>query len=365
MNQTEHTPVSARPTVTVVLPVRNEAEFIERSLGAVLRQDYPANLTDIIVADGASDDGTAEIVSKLTNTNPRVRLINNPERIVATGLNRAMAEASGEVIVRVDGHCEIASDYVSRCIEHLRSGADGVGGPVETIGQTPRAHVIATAMSSKFGVGDSAFRTLTDRTLFADTVPFPAYTRTIVERAGAYDAELVRNQDDEYNYRLRKMGARILLAADVRSRYYSRSSLKSLWRQYRQYGYWKVRVLQKHPLQMSARQFIPPMFVAALIVSSAAALVTTHGWILLAGVLASYAVANVTATALVVRGRPLPQPWMLPIAFATLHISYGIGFLTGLLRFWNRWGRASNSGREPAIVKKTLEADEREGGACA
>ena len=328
----------ARPTVTVVLPVRNEADFIERSLGAVLSQDYPADLVDIVVADGASDDGTAEIVSKLSKRHPRVRLIDNPERIVATGLNRAMSQTLGDVIVRVDGHCEIATDYISRCIDHLQSGADGVGGPIQTVGQTPLAQVIATAMSSKFGVGDSAFRTMQGRSLLADTVPFPAYTRAIVEKAGGYDTELVRNQDDEYNYRLRKMGARILLAADVQSRYYSRSSLKSLWRQYRQYGYWKVRVLQKHPFQMSARQFIPPMFVGALAGSAAVALTTDRGWMLFAAVVTSYLAANLTAAISVVRRCRLSRPWMLPVAFATLHLAYGTGFLHGLLRFWNRWG---------------------------
>jgi hypothetical protein len=201
-----------------------------------------------------------------------------------------------------------------------------------------RYGVIATAMSSKFGVGDSAFRTMQGRSLLADTVPFPAYTRDIVEKAGGYDTEFVRNQDDEYNYRLRKMGARILLAADVRSRYYSRSSLKSLWRQYRQYGYWKVRVLQKHPLQMSARQFIPPVFVGALAGSAAAAVATDRGWILFALVVTSYLAANLTAVLSVLRRRRLSRPWMLPVAFATLHLAYGTGFLHGLVRFWNRWG---------------------------
>ena len=329
---------TSRPTVSVVLPVRNEADFIERSLGAVLSQDYPADLVDIVVADGASDDGTTEIVSRMTKTHPRVRLINNPERIVASGLNRAMAQTLGDVIVRVDGHCEIATDYISRCIDHLQSGVDGVGGSIQTVGQTPLAQVIATAMSSTFGVGGSPFRTVQDRSLLADTVPFPAYTRAIVEKAGGYDTELVRNQDDEYNYRLRKMGARILLAADVRSRYYSRSSLKSLWRQYRQYGYWKVRVLQKHPFQMSARQFIPPVFVGALAGSAAAAVTTDRGWILFAAVVTSYLAANLTAAISVLRRRRLSRPWMLPVAFATLHLAYGTGFLHGLLRFWNRWG---------------------------
>jgi hypothetical protein len=299
----------------------------------------------------------------MSERHPRVRLINNPERIVATGLNRAMAQTLGDVVVRVDGHCEIDSDYIRRCVDHLQAGADGVGGSVQTVGQTPLARVIATAMSSKFGVGDSAFRTGTGRTLVADTVPFPAYTRAIIDKAGPYDTELVRNQDDEYNYRLRKMGARILLAADVRSRYYSRSSLRSLWKQYRQYGYWKVRVLQKHPLQMSARQFIPPLFVGALAASAAAALLLSGGWIMFAAVLGSYVIANLTAAIWVTRHRPLAKPWMLPLAFATLHAAYGTGFLIGLVRFWNRWGTSAKGNGRPAT--RSRGSRQKEDGVCA
>jgi glycosyltransferase involved in cell wall biosynthesis len=337
-----------RPTVSVVLPVRNEAEYIERSLGAVLAQDYPAELMEIIVADGASDDGTPGIVTKLIDRHPNLRLISNPEGIVATGLNRAIAQARGEIIVRVDGHCEIAADYVSRCVEHLRLGADGVGGPVQTVGETPLAQVIAAAMSSKFGVGDSAFRTVTGKTMLADTVPFPAYTRTIIDKAGPYDTELVRNQDDEYNYRLRKMGARILLAADVQSRYYSRSSLRSLWRQYRQYGYWKVRVLQKHPFQMSARQFVPPFFVAAVATAVCAAPFSAEGKIVLSAILSTYVAANLAAAVSVIRRHHLSRPAMLPLAFAALHTGYGVGFLVGLVRFWDRWGTTAINHEDPA-----------------
>ena len=167
--------------------------------------------------------------------------------------------------MRVDGHCEIASDYVRRCVEHLRRGeADGVGGSIETIGATPPSRAIALAMSSRFGVGNSAFRTERAATHLVDTVPFPAYTREMMRRAGPFDEELVRNQDDEFNFRIRELGGRILMAADVRSRYESRGSLRSLARQYFQYGYWKVRVMQKHPRQMSARHFVPAAFVSAL-----------------------------------------------------------------------------------------------------
>ena len=340
--------MTSLPRVSVLLPVRNEASFIERSVRSVLAQDYPAERMEIIVIDGQSDDGTCQIVAALMAEHQNLRLIDNPGRIVATGLNLGVIEAAGEIIVRVDGHCEIASDYVRRCVEHIRQGADGVGGSVQTIGQTPLAQVIAVAMSSKFGVGDSAFRTLTGRTMLADTVPFPAYTRTIIDKAGPYDTELVRNQDDEYNYRLRKMGARILLAGDVQSRYYSRSSLRSLWRQYRQYGYWKVRVLQKHPFQMSARQFVPPLFVAAVIAAACAAPFSLAGRITLLAILSAYGVANLAAVVTVARRRDVPRPAILPLAFATLHTAYGVGFLAGLLRFWNRWGTTAITDGDPA-----------------
>ena len=192
---------------------------------------------EILVADGMSTDSTRAIISANAemHSNYRMCILDNPGKIVPIGLNIAMRQASGEIIVRVDGHCEIATDYVRRCVIHIQnSGVDGVGGAITTVGETYLAEAIAVAMSFPFGVGDSAFRTLSGKTLLVDSVPFPAYTRAIIERAGLYDEELVRNQDDEYNYRLRKIGAKLLLAADVHSTYYSRSNLRSLWKQFYQ-----------------------------------------------------------------------------------------------------------------------------------
>ena len=327
------------PFVSVVMPVRNEATFISRSLDAVLAQDYPSERMEVIVADGMSTDATREIVQSFQTRHPELKLISNPGKIVPTGLNLAIAKAHGEVIVRVDGHCEIAGDYVRRCIEHLLNDrVDGVGGPLETIGETPLARVIASAMSSVFGVGGAAFRTTTKKTMLTDTVAFPAYTRSIIERAGPFDEELVRNQDDEYNYRLRKIGARILLASDVRCRYYSRSSLSSLGRQYFQYGYWKVRVLQKHPGQMQPRQFVPPLFVGVCLLFLLLLPFTPNAGYFLAAALGSYGVANITASVLSLRNHTLRLMPLMPIVFATLHVAYGFGFLTGLVKFWNRWG---------------------------
>jgi succinoglycan biosynthesis protein ExoA len=194
-------------------------------------------------------------------------------------------------------------------------------------------------MSSRFGVGGSAFRTVRDRSLLTDTVAFPGYTRAAMERAGEFDEELVRNQDDEYNYRLRKMGAHILLAADVRARYYSRSTVTSLWRQYLQYGYWKVRVMQKHPFQMQARHFVPALFVAALGTSTILGTVSPVARLIAAAIATAYAAAIAAAVITVRRQHTVEAWWLLPVAFATLHVSYGTGMLIGLVKFAGRWRR--------------------------
>ncbi|HKQ79245.1 MAG TPA: glycosyltransferase family 2 protein [Blastocatellia bacterium] len=341
MNKTEPkaTESIGMPRVSVVLPVRNEAHYITRSLTAVMSQDYPLDLMEVIVADGMSTDGTREIIGSFQARYPNLLMIDNLGKIAPTGLNAAIARANGEVFIRVDGHCEIDGDYVRRCVERLRDdGVDGVGGPVETVGETFLARVIAVAMSSPFGVGNSSFRTVKNRTMLADTIPFPAYNRSIMERVGFFDEELVRNQDDDYNYRLRKIGAKILLAADVRSRYYSRSSIRSLWRQYFQYGYWKVRVMQKVMWQMRLRQLVPALFLAVLLLSLLMAPLSIMGIVVFALTLGSYALANIVASVLTARKRAWRMLLALPLCFATLHFAFGFGFLVGLVRFWNRWG---------------------------
>ena len=341
------------PLVSVIMPVRNEAAYIERSLGAVLAQDYPADRLEILVVDGMSGDGTRQAVLAHAATRPNLRLLDNPAGIVPPGLNIGIRQARGEIVVRVDGHCEIAPDYVSRCVEHLLAGHEGapveaVGGPIETVGETDEAQAIALAMSSWFGVGGSAFRTIKDRPLLVETVAFPAYRRATLQHLGPFDEELVRNQDDEYNYRLLKSGGRVLLSPDIRSRYYSRSSLRSLWRQYYQYGYWKVRVMQKHPRQMRLRQFAPPAFVAGLLGSTALGLLFQPFRWLLGVVLALYTAANVVAS--FAPGR-VHAPRLL-IIHPILHLSYGLGFLVGLARFRKQFG-APDSGARPAPATRT------------
>lgn len=332
---------SELPLVSIIMPVFNEANFIETSLGALLRQTYPSDKTEIIVADGFSTDSTREKIGQLKNTTSiSITIVDNPKKIAPSGLNAAIKVANGEIIVRVDGHCEVDTDYVENCVRHLLANeAEGVGGPIETIGETLTAQAIALAMSSKFGVGGSAFRTTDDRSMFVDTVAFPGYTRKIIEKVGLFNEELVRNQDDEYNYRIRKMGGKILLSPDIRSRYYSRSSFKSLWRQYFQYGYWKVRVLQLHPRQMSLRQFIPFLFVLSLIFTSILSIFSVFGRLGFLFIIGSYLVANLLAATLTAKSKILLIP-LLSISFAILHFSYGLGFLVGLIAFRSNWGKS-------------------------
>lgn len=326
------------PLVSVIMPVRNEKAYIERSLGAALGQDYPADRLEILVVDGMSDDGTREYIRALQPAHPNLRLIDNPRRIVAPGLNTGIRQSRGEIIVRVDGHCEIAPDYVSRCVQHLmEDGVEAVGGPIDTIGETEEAQAIALAMSSGFGVGGSAFRTIKDRPMLVETVAFPAYKRQTLARLGPFDEELVRNQDDEYNYRLLAQNGKILLTPDITSRYYSRSSLRSLWRQYYQYGYWKVRVMQKHPRQMRLRQFIPPAFVAALIGNSVLGLVFRPFWWLLGMIVMLYAATDLAASVSLSRTYGTHHLPRLAIIHPILHLSYGLGFIVGLAHFRNHF----------------------------
>ena len=331
---------ATRPAVTVIMPIRNEASFIERSLGAVLTQDYPAGKLEVLVADGRSTDATRERVIELGRGAPHVRVavVDNPGRIVPTGMNACLAVARGDVIVRIDGHTIVEPDYVRRSVEALaRSGADCAGGRMDPVSESAFGRAVSLATSSPFGVGGARFH-YSAREEWVDTVYMGAWRREVFERVGRFDEEMVRNQDDELSYRIREHGGRILLDPSIRSRYYPRTTPRSLWRQYFQYGYWKVRVMQKHPLQMRSRQFAPPLLTGALAAVALAAPFTAWGRAGLALVGGAYLAANLLASAWTARrGDAASAPW-LPVVFTILHLSYGAGFLTGLLRFAGRWG---------------------------
>lgn len=324
------------PPVTIILPIRNEARYIKRCLAAVLAQDYPRACLQVIVVDGMSDDGTREIVqqtfqrSNVSTLN--VQRLDNPEGIVPTALNRGIRAARGEIIIRVDGHCVIAADYVQKCVDALNmTNADCVGGVIQTVGETDMARAIALAQSSPFGVGGARFRYST-RAEYVDTVAFGAYRREVFERIGLFDEELVRNQDDEFNFRLTRAGGKIWLDPQIKSIYYSRGTLRRLWKQYYEYGFWKVRVIQKHGRPASLRHLVPALFVLALVGSALLSIVTRAPWWF--GALAlTYLLASFGASALVAARAGWKYAPLLPFCFATMHLAYGSGFLAGLAHF--------------------------------
>ena len=344
------------PFISVILPIRNESTFIERCLSAILAQDYPADRMEILIADGMSTDETRKRIQALTDSltgrRPSLVVFDNPGKIVPIGLNLALRRARGEVIVRVDGHTVIAPDYVRCCVEVLqRTDADNVGGKMDAVGEGAFGEAVALATSTPFGVGGARFH-YSDREEWVDTVYMGAWPRRVFEKIGLFDEELVRDQDDEFNYRLREQGGRILLSPAIRSEYTVRSTTRTLWRQYFQYGYWKVRVLQKHPRQMRLGQFAPPVFVFSLLAGLFLLLFPfpyfpLHPSLFIPTV---YLAVNLIASTLAamripspisnmpIFQFPIPHPlFLLPLIYTILHISYGLGFLAGLFRFLNRW----------------------------
>lgn len=323
--------IDAWPMVTVIMPVLNEAAFIRRSLGAVLAQDYPQDRLEILVVDGGSGDGTGPIVQDLLKAWPRSCLLNNPRRIQSAALNIGIRAATGEIIIRVDGHTLIEPDYVKTCVRLLAGGEfENVGGLMRPVGTTYYGKAIALATTSPFGIGGSKFH-YSEREQHVDTVYMGAFRRTIFDRVGLFDEQLKINEDYEFNYRLRQAGGKILLSPALKSTYVPRQSLRALWRQYFQYGRWKVRMLQKHPESLRWRQTAPPVFVGAMAAGSIAGLFWRPARWLLACLSGSYLLATGVASTIAARRggwRFLP---ILPIIFAAIHWAWGLGFWYGLL----------------------------------
>jgi succinoglycan biosynthesis protein ExoA len=327
----------AIPFVSVVIPTYNEAAFIATSLAAVLHQDYPPDRLEVIVADGMSADRTREVIEATVEAAPQgrapVTIIDNPGRIVATGLNAGVSKAKGDVIVRVDGHCEIQRDHVKACVRLLEdTGADNVGGIVAASGTGLWQRAVALGTSSPFGIGNARFRYATQPG-WVDTVYPGAWRRETFERVGHFDEELVCNQDDEFNFRLVQAGGRIWLDPTIRTRYEPRDSFSALWRQYFAYGFYKVRVIQKRRGVASPRHAVPPVFVASLLIGGVAATLKRRPTVVLPFVI-PYALANLFASVRAARSDMAALP-ALPVVFATLHLSYGAGFLAGLWS-WRR-----------------------------
>lgn len=317
--------------------MRDEARHVDRCLDGLLGQDYAGEL-EILCVDGASGDGTRDRVRARAACDRRVRLLDNPARVIPTALNLGLAAARHPLVLRMDAHAEPAPDYVRRSVEVLvASGADCVGGRWEIVGHGPAGEAIAAALTSPFGTGGAAWRA-SDVEADVDTVPYGLWRRADLLALGGFDEALEANEDYELLYRLRARGGRVRFSPDVRAVYHSRRDLPALARQYLRYGRWKARVALMHPRSLRARHLVAPAFVLALAVGVALALAFGTPWSTLLGAgVAAWLLAAVAAAVAVARRtawRHLPR---LPVIFATLHLCWGAGFWLGLARAaWRR-----------------------------
>ena len=323
----------SKQKVSIVIPCRNEAKYIQKNIESILAQDYEGEITALI-CDGESDDGTVEIVQKLANDNPgKVRLINNPDRFTPQALNLGIRAQDFDVFIILGGHAYLKEDFVRRNIEELeKDNAVGcAGGVINNIYENKDGEIISRAMSSKFAVGNATFRT-GGKKGYVDTVAFGAYRKEVYEKIGGFDEVLVRNQDDEYNYRVTSEGFKILFDPSIESFYYVRGNIQKLWNQYFQYGYWKVFIGKKHKAVTTLRQLVPLIFVLGLIVGGVLSLIIPNFYLLYsAGVLSYVFLAILFGAKSAKPGSP--EGLKIALIFAILHLSYGFGYLKGIIHF--------------------------------
>jgi glycosyltransferase involved in cell wall biosynthesis len=319
---------AGRPFVSVLIPARQEEAHIRQTLAAVLDQEVDTSY-EVLVIDGRSPDRTREIVGEIAAEDDRVRLLDNPGRIVPTAMNVGIREARGEFVVRVDGHCRIPRDYLREVLAAFReTGSECVGGAMVAEGEGFWGETIGLATSTSFGMGGQRFHARGEAREM-DTVYLGAYVRQVLHDIGMYDERFVRNQDDELNYRLRAGGGKVSFTPRIWAAYTNRATLRKLFSQYAQYGFWKVRLYRKHPRQLNPRHLVPAAFVTAIAASLVAgAWLGGLGWLMPAGLLALYfAAATVSSVA---EGIPLARLPVVLLAYLTVHLGYGAGFLAGL-----------------------------------
>ena len=309
------------PTVSVVIPCRNAPGTIAATLDSIVAQRYDGPV-EIIVADGSDDDRTARVIRE---AHPGVRVIPNPERIASTALNRAVAASAGEVILRCDAHAELTPGYIARAVATLRrTGAANVGGRQVPVGDGLFGRAVGLALTTPLGAGDSRYKTGGPEGP-VDTVYLGVFRRDALAAVGGFDPTLLRNQDYELNWRLRRSGETVWFDPGLRVLYRPRRNLRQLARQYFSYGRWKAAMLLRHPKSTRPRQLAAPALCAGLGLS-AALCAGPEPW-LAAAIPLVYLLSLAIGSAAVGIRRRDRAALLLPLALATIHLSWGLGFL--------------------------------------
>jgi succinoglycan biosynthesis protein ExoA len=323
------------PNVSIIVPCFNEQNTICLLLDAIYAQTYPRQALEVVIADGLSTDQTRQRITGFQKEHPdlSLQIVDNPKRTIPAGLNCAIAAAKGKNIIRLDAHSAPRSDYVARCVTALEDGSGDLVGGVWDIrpgGLGWLANSIAVAAAHPLGVGDARYR-YTNQAQVVDTVPFGSFHRSLIEKIGPYDESLLTNEDYEFNLRVRRAGGVVWLDPSIRSYYFARSTLKDLARQYWRYGYWKARMVRRFPGSIRWRQALPPIFVFSLLVSLFLGFWFPFAdWIFVIE-LASYVL--ILALVGIQSGRKHRDVSLIfgvPLAIATMHLSWGSAFLASV-----------------------------------
>ena len=327
------------PRVLVVMTVINEERHLRHAIERLLQQDYPGDL-DIAIAVGPSKDRTHDVALDLAASNDHIHVVDNPTGKTPAGLNAAIGAGDGDVVVRIDGHAMVPSDYVRTGVVTLEAtGADNVGGVMAAEGTNDFERAVARAMTSRFGVGGASFH-VGGEPGPALTVYLGCFRRSALERVGGYDESMVRAQDWEMNLRIRQTGGVVWFTPDMQVTYRPRHSLRALGRQYHDYGRWRREVSRRHPETLSPRYLAAPVAVTGVAAGLALALagaVSGRTGLVAAGLSApvGYLVLNLAASVHSAVTSPRLDPRaavQLPLVYATMHGAWGLGFLRGVPR---------------------------------
>jgi len=324
------------PFVSVIIPCRNEEKYIAALIESILKQDYPKEKIEVIIADGMSDDKTRDVIRQYTGNHSFIKMIDNPQKIVPTALNLAIKLSIGEVIIRLDAHCIYPENYFSELIRVLiKTGADNVGAMWETCpgANTLVANSIALAMSHTFGVGNVPYRISNDerKPFKVDSVPFGCYRRSVFDRIGYYDETLIRNEDNDFNERLLKDNGRIYLIPTLKIKYFARENYYKLWKMFYQYALFMPIVNKKLQKRTCLRRYIPSVFVLSLIIPILTSVFHRKIRLLSYFSFSLYAICVTSVSLLIsIKERNVFLFPFICLAFIVSHLSYGIGYLEGI-----------------------------------
>lgn len=325
------------PFVSVIIPCFNEENYINRILDNVLEQDYQKDRMEVFVVDGNSKDRTQELILSKVKENPIIHLLINEKQYVPFARNLGISNASGEVIMFMDSHSSYPVNYISSLVDALyKLNADNVGGMLMNTAPDKflTSTAIAIALSSPFGVGNAYFRIGSKTVKKVDTVTFGCYRRSVFDRIGLFDEELLRNADDEFNGRLIRHGGSIWLIPEIKITYYTRTSVKGLWKMYFQYGFFKPLVNVKLKKPATIRQFMPPGFVLFLFLFITGSFFSRWIFYCLTAGVCIYLLTNfLFSINAAVKSKRLLLLFFIPWLFLLLHIAYGWGYLAGIPKF--------------------------------